>query len=244
MYEIETNIARKLRISYQPALLYRQASRRLGVTHNLFRDLRRTGVLKKQHETMMPQGIAVRDLDDFKQRVFAQARRVASTEGLESLDRLRLSKCPRAAMIEILRGILRGAIRPAYVGTAPQRINDLLVHPGEVEPIIAKFAPKRLPTLQELQTRYDLGGAEMRTLVRYLSGTPDSISRLPPNTIDVAKLRGFMVRYCGLKAYARSQQAGYRATLSRLRHAGTEMLQMPAAGGQGRFVYFVPRRGD
>jgi hypothetical protein len=242
MYELETAIARKLRISYQPALLYRQGSRHLGVTHGLFRDLRRTGVLMKRHETVMPQAIAICDLDDFKQRMFKQARRVARVEGLESLDQLRLSKCPRAAMIEILKGILRGAIRPSYAGTVPQRINDLFVHPRQVGPIIARFAPKRPPTLQDLQTRYDLGGAEIRTLVRYLSGTPDSISKIPPNTIDVAKLREFMVRSCGLKAYARSQQVGYRAALSRLRHAGTEILQIPAARRQGRFVYFIPRQ--
>ena len=145
-YEIETAIARELRINYQPALLFRKGSRRLGVTHNLFRDLRRTGVLTKQHETMMPQAIAICDLDDFKQRVFALARKVASIEGLKSLDQLRLSKCPRGAMVEILKRILLGEICPSYTGAEPQRINDLLVHLGDVEPIIARFVPKRPPT--------------------------------------------------------------------------------------------------
>lgn len=243
IFEIKTDIARNLRLDYQRALLFREGSRRLGVTHHLYLDLRHAGVLKKRHETMIPRAIAICDLDDFKLRVFTQARQVASIERLESLDQLRFRKCPRAAMIEIVKGIVYGSIRPFYAGTVPQRINDLLVRPAQVEPIIKRFAPKRPPTLQELQIRYDLGGAEMRTLVRYLSATPDSVTRIPLSAINVAKLREFMGRYVGLKAYANSQQVGCRAALSRLQQAGTEILKIPTIRRQGRFVYFIPRHG-
>lgn len=244
IYAIETDVARKLRLDYQPALLFRQGSKRLGVTHALYRDLRRTGVLEKQHETMMPEAIAICDLDDFKQRVFAPAQQTASAEGLESLDRLRLSKCPRPAMVEILQGILQRTVRALYVGKAPQRINDLLVRPDEVEPVIARFAPARPPTLQELRTRYGLGGAEMCALARYLSGTPDSAGRVPPGAVDAAKLHDFMGHYIGLEAYSRAQHVGYRAALSHVQHDGTEILQMPSLRRKGGSVYFIPRRGD
>lgn len=241
MYEIETAIARKLRINYQPALLNRQGSKRLGVTHALFHDLRRAGVLKKQHETMMPEAIAICDLDDFKGRVFAHAREATRRQGLRSLDQLRRSKCPRPAMIAILQSILRGTIQPSYTGTAPQRINDLLVRPGEIEPIITRFARKRPPTARELRARYRLSSAEVRALLRHLSDALNAAKRVRPTVADAAKLGEFMARYIGVEAYAEAQRVGYRAALSRLQHDNATVLQICAAGSHGRYVYFVPR---
>ncbi len=243
-YEIKTEVARKLRIAYEPALLFRDGSRYLGVTHNVYRDLRHAGVIEKRRETMMPESIAIRDLEDFKRRVIGQARMTASREGLESLDQLRLKKCPRGAMVKILKHILQGSIRSSYIGRVPKRINDLLVRPADVAPIIARFAPKRLPTMRELQARHDLSCSEARTLVRCLSNTPDSAKKISLATINVAKLDEFMSRYRGLSNYARSHHVGYRAALSYLLHADAEMLQMPVVNRRGRFVYFVQRQGS
>lgn len=241
IFEIRADVVRNLRLNFQPALLYRQGAKRLGVTHSVYRDLRRAGMLKKQHETMMPQAIAVCDLDDFKGRVFAHARKATRRQGLRSLDQLRRSKCPRPAMIAILQSILRGTIQPSYTGTAPQRINDLLVRPGEIEPIITRFARKRPPTARELRARYRLGSAEVRALLRHLSDTLNAAKRVRPTAADAAKLGEFMARYIGVEAYADAQRVGYRAALSRLQHDNATVLQICAAGSHGRHVYFVPR---
>lgn len=244
VYEIKTDVARKLRITYEAALLFRDGSRYLGVTHNIYRDLRHAGVLEKRHETVMPEGIAVCDLEDFKQRVFAHARKVTSSDGLKSLDQLRLARCPREAMIRILKGILRDSIMPSYTGVRPKRINDLLVRAGDVAPIIATFSSKPPTTLAELQAHYQLSGAEMRTLARYLSDVPDYATRVPPGAVDRAKLDDFMGRYGGLVAYAKRHGVNYLAALGRLRRVKTELLTLPVAKHSGRFVYFVPRHND
>lgn len=242
IYEIKTEITRKLRLDYQPALLHRQGSRYLGVTHNLYRDLRNNGILKKVHETMMPAAFAVCDLEAFKQCVLAHAQKAAGTKGLESLDRLRLKKCPRNAMMQIIERIRRGSIPCFHTGAVPQRINDLFVRAMDVDPIIATFSLQPPPTLAEFQSRYQLSSAEIHTLARHLSGIPDSARKVPPGTIDETKLNEFMARYCGMSAYAKRQGVGYWRALGRLRRAKTELLKIPVAGSSARFVYFVPHQ--
>lgn len=242
LYEIETSVARRLQLPYEPALPFRQASRYLGVTHSLFRDLRRSGVLPKRHETMMPGATATCDLDAFKQQVFSQAKKRADVVELRSLDRLRLSKCPRRAMIEILKGILRGTVQTHYARDVPLRICDLLVRLDQVNPIIERLMSERPATQLELRKRYDLGTTEMSALVRYLSGTTNSVAKASVGALDEASLGAFMHRYAGFTAYARVQKMGYRAALSRVRRGGTQLLQIHAAGRRRGFVYFILRQ--
>lgn len=242
IYEVRTDVARELHLAYQPALLCRQGSKYLGVTHSLYRDLRRNGVLKKTHETMMPTAIAVCDLDDFKQRVLAHTQKVARTDGLQSLDWFRRKKCRRNVMVQILDRILRNAVPCFYLGPVPQCISGLLVRAADVAAITAEVSPRLPPKLAELRVRYQLSVAEVHTLARYLSRVPGSIRKIPPGTVDEAKLDEFMTRYQGLDAYARRQGTRYLMALSRLRQAKAELLKIPVSRNPGRFVYFVPRR--
>ena len=244
IYEIKYETARELRLEYQTALLHRQASKYLGVTHAVFRDLRRSGVLKKVHETMMPKAIAICDLDDFKRGIFKDAQQTMSSAGLVSLDRLRLMKCPRPAMVQIVAGILGGSIPCFHVEKKPRRINDLLVCRSGIDAIISEYSPRPVPTIAQLRARYRLSGHEASTLVRYLSGVPASATKIPPGTVDEKKLEKLMARYCGLRAYARSQGVGCVRALSRLMRVKAKLLKLPVAKPPRRFVYFVPRARD
>lgn len=241
IYEIKNEVAHELRIEYRPALFHRQASKHLGVTHNLFRDLRHSGVLKKVQETMMPKAIAVCDLDDFKCKIFRNVQHTTMSTGLFSLDRLRLMKCPRPAMLKIVERLLNGSVQCFYVKSRPQRINDLLVRGADVMPMIREFSPRPPPTIEQFRSRYELSCHEAHALARYLGGVPASDAKIPPGTVDERKLETFLARYCGLNAYARDRGIGYWTALSGLRASSAKLLKLPAAKRARRFVYFVPR---
>lgn len=241
-YEISTEVARNLRLGYRPALLHRQGSNYLGVTHRLYQDLRRSGILKKVHATMMPKAIALCDLDKFRRNVLAKARKTARDDGLQSLDSFRRKKCPRNVMVQILDRILLGSVPCFYSEAVPQRIDELLVRDADLASLIAEFSPRPPPTLPEFQARYHLSHAEVQTLARYLSGVHRPVRRVQPGTLDEAKLNEFMARYSGLGAYAQTQKVAYLTALRHLRQENIQLLKIPSAGKPGRFVYFVPHR--
>lgn len=241
VYEIKAETAENLRIDYHPALLYRESSKLLGVTHALFRDLRRSGTLKKQHRTMIPTAIAICDLEEFKRNILAKANEVANAAGLVSLDVLRVKKCPRSARVGIIKGVLAGTIQCFYTGVKLQRIRDILVRPEDVSSIVAAASALPPPTLAQLAVRYRLGYYEARTLARHLSGTPDASARIRPGALSEDQMDEFMARYESLTAYSQERGMSCLGALARLRRARTQLLVLPVPHCPGRHVYFVHR---
>ena len=131
-YEIPTEVARTLQLDYHPALQHREAAKYLGVTHGLFRDLRRCGALKKNRTTMIPTAIAICDLAEFKQKVFDTASEPGTASNLVSFDALRRGRCPRDVIVRFLTEALAGSI-PCYRAQPPSpRLDALLVRCADV----------------------------------------------------------------------------------------------------------------
>jgi len=241
VYEIKTETAKNLRIEHHPALLFRESSKLLGVTHALFRDLRRSGILKKQHRTTMPTAIAICDLEEFKRSILAKASETANAAELISLGALRAKRCPRSARVGIIKGVLAGTIQCFYNGVKLQRIRDILVRPEDVSSIVAAASAPPPPTLTELAARYRLGHSEACTLARYLSGIPDASARIRPGTLSECQMIEFMSRYESLTAYSQERRMSCLKALARLRRARTQLLVLPVPHRPGRHAYFVPR---
>ena len=126
-YEIQTEVARTVKLDYHPSLQHREASKYLGVTHGLFRDLRRCGALKKVRTTMIPSAIAICDLAEFKQKAFEAAIEPGNASNLVSLDALRQSRYPRDVIVRLVTGALDRSI-PCYRAQPPSsRLDALLV---------------------------------------------------------------------------------------------------------------------
>jgi hypothetical protein len=131
-YEIETEIARTLTIENHPAMLHRQASQYVGVTHELYRDLRHAGILGKTHATKIPTAIAIVDLQAFKMDVLSRAQPHPTANDLTSLDDLRRNRCPRSIVVRLITEILDGSI-PCYRAQPPSsRLDALLVRRKDV----------------------------------------------------------------------------------------------------------------
>jgi len=131
-YEIRTEVARTLKLDYHPALQHREASKYLGVTHGLFRDLRRCGALKKIRPTIIPSAIAICDLAEFKQKAFEAAIEPSTASSLVSLDALRRGRCPREVVVRLITGAVAGSI-PCYRARPPSpRLDALLVRCADV----------------------------------------------------------------------------------------------------------------
>ena len=241
VYEIKAETAENLRIDYHPALLNLESPKLLGVTHTLFRDLRLSGTLKKQHRTMMPTAIAICDVEEFKRNILAKASEVANAAGLVSLDVLRVKRCPRGARVGIIKGVLAGTIQCFYTGVKPQRIRDILVRPEDVSSMVAAASALPPPTLARLAARYRLGVYEVRTLARHLSGTPDASARIRPGALNEGQMDEFMARYESLTAYSQERGMSYLGALARLRRARTQLLVLPVPHLPGRHVYFIHR---
>lgn len=241
IYEIKTEFAKSLRIDYLPTLSHREASKLLGITHHLYRDLRHSGVLKKHHNTMMPHGIAICDLEEFKRNIVTKAKKKTTTAGLFSLEALRVKRCPRSARVNLIEGILRGTVRCFYTRTRPQRVSDMLVRQEDVTTAIAATTSPTPPTLDQIRARYRLSYHEAHTLARHLSGVPDADKKIAPGTVNEEKVAEFMTRYQGLTAYGQERDETALRALARLRRARTRLLAIPVPHHPGRKVYFVPR---
>lgn len=131
-YEIQTEVARTLKLDYHPALQHREASKYLGVTHGLFRDLRRSGALKKIRTTMIPSAIAICDLAEFKQKAFDASIEPGTAINLVSLNALRRSRCPRAVIVRLITGALAGSILCYRARPRSPRLDALLVRRSDV----------------------------------------------------------------------------------------------------------------
>jgi len=131
-YEIPTEVARTLQLDYHPALQHREASKYLGVTHGLFRDLRRCGALKKNRTTMIPTAIAICDLAEFKQKVFDTASEPGTASNLVSFDALRRGRCPRDVIVRFLTEALAGSIPCYRAQPSSSRLDALLVRRSDV----------------------------------------------------------------------------------------------------------------
>lgn len=241
-YEIKTEIARNLSLGYNPAIMLRDAARYLGVTHNLYKNLRRSGVLQKKHATVHPKGIAIRDLDAFKQMMFAMALTSPSANGTATLDSLRRDRCPREAMLKIIKEILEGRILCFRARDLPRRIDELHVRIRDVAPIIAACASPAPATIKQFQARYNLSYYETRTLAHHLSGQTLAPRKMPPAALNDIKFNGFTSRYSGVTAYARQQGVEYKAALSGLLKGNAKLLAIAVPQRRKKFVYFLPRK--
>lgn len=240
-YEINVDVARELKLNYHDTLTCRQASRLLGITHNLYFDLRHCGAIKKEHRTMMPAGIAICDLQAFKQRVLSKASKTPRYRHLQSLDELRRNRCPRKAMVEIVKSILNGSMACFFGPKEPRGIDELLVRMTDVRPIIAAHTPPAVATIDQFKIRYGLSYYEVRTLVGYLADSPVASTKMAPNLLDRAKFDQFMSRHEGLTAYARRRGVGYKAALNRLRQGDAKLLVIPVPRRVKQFVHFLQR---
>lgn len=240
-YEILVDVARDLKLDYHDALTSRRASRLLGITHNLYSDLRHFGVIKKEHKTMMPAGIAICDLQAFKQRVLSKASRMPRDRHLQSLDELRRNRCPRKAMVEIVKSIANDSI-PCFCGPKePRGIGELLVRMPDVQPIIIAHTQAAPATINQFMARYSLSYYEVRTLVSYLADSPVGSAKMPPGLLDRTKFDQFMSRHEGLTAYAQRHGVGYKAALYQLRQDNAKLLVIPVPRRAKQFVYFLQR---
>jgi hypothetical protein len=240
MYEIKTEIARNLSLDYSPAMMFRDAAKYLGVTHNLYKGLRRSGVLQKRHATAHPEGIAIRDLDAFRCTMIATARTTGRAEGTASLDTLRHERCPRKAMLQIIKQVLERRIRCYRTRALPRRIDELRVRRRDVAPIIAACTPPAPATIKQFQARYNLSYCETRTLAYHLAERKVTARMLPSTLLDDVKFDEFMRRHIGLAAYARQQGIGYRAALNGLLKSNAKVLKIAVTLRPQKFVYFVP----
>jgi len=119
-------------LDYHPALQHREASKYLGVTHGLFRDLRRCGALKKVRTTMIPSAIAICDLAEFKQKAFDASIEPGTASNLVSLDALRRSRCPRTVIVRLITRALAGSIACYRAQPPSPRLDALLVRRSDV----------------------------------------------------------------------------------------------------------------
>lgn len=243
-YEIQVDVARDLKLDHHDTLTYRRASRLLGITHNLYLDLRHCGAIEKKHRTMMPTGIATRDLQAFKKRVLGKASKPPPDCDLQSLDDLRRGRCPRRAMVTIVESIIDGSIPCFCRSKAPRRIDELLVRMTDVQPIIGTHTPPAVATIDQFKARYDLSYYEVRTLVSFLADSLVARTKMQPDLLDRAKFDKFMSRHEGLTAYAQRRRVGYKAALHQLRQSHSKLLAIPVPRRDRKFVYFLRRHRE
>jgi len=239
-YEIETEIARNLHLDYHAAISIYEGSKYLGFTTKLYRDLRRTGVIKKVHQTVNPHAIAFRDLEDYKQMALARAKVMANLKGMRSLDQLRRKIFPRVAMVQIVKGILDGSVPCFRPKTQVLRLDELYLRTEDIDAIIIKHTPKARISAKQLHSHYGLSYNEIHALRNYLGVVPNGKTTSLPNCLNREILNEFMSRYTGLTAYLRQNGTSRRLMLSRLRKAKVKVLKLTHPWVRGRVLYFIP----
>lgn len=240
-YEIETAVARTLKLDHHPAMDHRRASAYLGITHALYRELRVFEVLKKRRPTTIPTALAIRDLDEFRESVLARAVQPNSDADLTSLDALRRRKYPRRAMVQVVQRMLDGTT-PCYLPEAPSsKLDALRVPAKDAAAILADYCPPK-PTIKQFETRYHLSDSEVRALAAHLASSRSDVQRgVPPAWLDQSKFDAFTRRFGGVTAYARKQRIRYKAAIAQLARADVELLDL-AVPGRCFSAHFVPNR--